>query len=171
MTQAPNWIIRSCQPADAAVIRDIIHEVMTDIGAVGPGFAIVDPEVDDMPAAYAGPDAAYFVVERKPAPAGARGVVLGGAGIGPLADADPSICELRKMYFLDALRGQGAGRALLAHCLDAARERGYRQCYLETLPHLDAACHLYEQAGFQRIPAAMGNTGHFGCNRFYLIDL
>ena len=164
MTQASNWTIRPCQPEDAIAIRDIIHEVMTDICAVGPGFAIVDPEVDDIPAAYAGPRAAYFVVERD-------GEVLGGAGIGPLAEADPSICELRKMYFLDALRGQGAGRPMLARCLDAARERGFRQCYLETLPHLDAACHLYEQAGFRRIPASMGNTGHFGCNRFYLIDL
>jgi len=164
MNHAHDWTIRPCRAADADAIRDIIRVVMTAIGAVGPGYAIVDPEVEDMPAAYAGPRAVYFVVERD-------GVVLGGAGIGPLADADPSICELRKMYFLDALRGQGAGRALLARCLDAARERGYRQCYLETLPHLDAACHLYEQAGFRRIPAAMGNTGHFGCNRFYVIDL
>ena len=164
MSHASDWSIRECQPADAAAIRDIIRRVMTDIGAVGPGYAIVDPEVEDMPAAYANPRAAYFVVEQD-------GQVLGGAGIAPLTGAEPSVCELRKMYFLDALRGKGAGRALLKHCLDTARERGFRQCYLETLPHLDAACHLYEQAGFQRIDAAMCNTGHFGCNRFYLIDL
>jgi putative acetyltransferase len=33
---------------------------------------------------------------------------------------------------------------------------------------MDAAQRLYERNGFTRIPAALGATGHFGCNRFYL---
>ena len=61
-----------------------------------------------------------------------------------------------------------AGTALIARCLHAARRLGYRQCYLETLTGMDAAQALYERAGFQRITQAMGATGHFGCNRFYL---
>jgi putative acetyltransferase len=84
---------------------------------------------------------------------------------------ESGICELRKMYFLPELRGHGAGTALIAHCLDAARELKYRQCYLETLTGMDAAQKLYEKHGFARIPAALGSTGHFGCNRFYLRQL
>ncbi|MBU6199412.1 MAG: GNAT family N-acetyltransferase [Xanthomonadaceae bacterium] len=141
----------------------IIRAVMPEFGADGPGFAIHDAEVGAMHAAYARPGCAYFVVERD-------GRVCGGGGIAPL-HGEAGTCELRKMYFLPELRGLGAGAALMRTCLDAARKLGYRQCYLETLTGMDAAQRLYERHGFMRIPAAMGNTGHFGCNRFYLLDL
>jgi len=36
---------------------------------------------------------------------------------------------------------------------------------------MDAARILYERAGFARLTAAMGNTGHFGCNRYYALAL
>ncbi|MHB8446361.1 MAG: GNAT family N-acetyltransferase [Rudaea sp.] len=136
---------------------------MPEFGADGPGFAIHDVEVDAMHAAYARAGCAYFVVE-------IDGRVLGGGGIAAL-DGEPGVCELRKMYFLPALRGCGAGSALIRRCLYAARELGYRRCYLETLTGMDAAQRLYEKHGFARIPAALGNTGHFSCNRFYLLDL
>jgi putative acetyltransferase len=156
--------IRPITPADDAAVAAIIRSVMPEFGADGPGFAIHDPEVDAMSAAYAAPRHRYFVVERD-------GQVAGGGGIAPLTGADPAICELRKMYFLPTLRGLGLGRALISTCLDFAREAGFRQCYLETLTGMDRAQQLYEAAGFRRIPAAMGATGHFGCNRFYLLDL
>jgi putative acetyltransferase len=75
------------------------------------------------------------------------------------------------MYFLPEARGRGAGARLMAECLTAARRFGYRQCYLETLTGMDAAARLYERSGFRRISAQMGATGHFGCNRYYLLDL
>jgi putative acetyltransferase len=75
------------------------------------------------------------------------------------------------MYFLPAARGRGAGRALLARCLDAARALGWKRCYLETLTGMDAAQHLYQKLGFRRLEQPMGATGHFGCNRYYLLDL
>ncbi|HZW51992.1 MAG TPA: GNAT family N-acetyltransferase, partial [Rudaea sp.] len=80
-------------------------------------------------------------------------------------------CELRKMYFLPELRGRGAGAALIRHCMDTARSLGYAKCYLETLTGMDAAQRLYEKHGFRRIPAACGATGHFSCDRFYLLNL
>lgn len=158
------WRIRPARADDASAIAEVIRAVMPSIGACGPGFALSDPEVDDMPSAYDRPGALYLVVERD-------GRVQGGGGIAPLEGADPGVCELRKMYFLDDLRGLGAGRALLAETLAAARQMGYRQCYLETLPHLHAARHLYEQAGFRLIDGPMGHTGHFSCDTFYLLEL
>jgi putative acetyltransferase len=158
---APPFSIRPILPTDDAAVAAIIRAVMPEFGASGPGFAINDPEVDHMAAAYARPRCAYFVVERE-------GVVVGGGGVAPLDGADPDVCELRKMYFLPSLRGLGAGAALMAWCLEAARTLGFRRCYLETLHGMDAAQRLYERSGFVRIDAAMGATGHFGCNRFYL---
>jgi putative acetyltransferase len=155
--------IRAITPADNAAVAGVIRCVMPEFGASGPGFAIHDAEVDDMAAAYAQSGCAYFVVE-------ADGRVCGGGGIAPL-HGESGTCELRKMYFLPELRGRGVGKALILRCLDAARALGYRQCYLETLTGMDAAQKLYEKHDFVRIPAALGNTGHFGCNRFYLRQL
>ena len=153
--------IRPIEPRDDAGMASIIRTVMPEFGATGCGFAINDPEVDWMSRAYAQPRCAYFVVED-------QGVVLGGGGIAPLEGADAATCELRKMYFLPAARGRGAGAAMMERCLEAARELGFRQCYLETLSGMDAAMKLYERSGFRRIDAPMGDTGHGGCNTFYL---
>lgn len=155
--------IRPVAASDSSTVAAIIRSVMPEFGADGPGFAIHDNEVGDMFSAYARPGCAYFVVE-------ADGRILGGAGVAPL-DGEAGVCELRKMYFLPELRGCGAGGALMHRCLDAARKLGYERCYLETLTGMDAAQKLYERFGFVRIDAAMGYTGHFGCNRFYLLDL
>ena len=97
--------------------------------------------------------------------------VVGGGGIAPLDGGDPSICELRKMYFLPDARGHGLGEQLLRRCLDAARGFGFATCYLETLARMDDARKLYRKFGFQPLCAPMGNTGHFGCDSYYALDL
>jgi putative acetyltransferase len=153
--------IRPIAAADDAAIAAVIRAVMPEFGAVGDGFAINDPEVDWMHRAYAIPRAAYFVVERD-------GRVAGGGGVAPLIGGDADTCELRKMYFLPELRGLGAGAALIAQCLDAARGFGFRRCYLETLCGMDAAMRLYARSGFIRIPQPLGATGHGGCDTFYV---
>ncbi len=155
------WHIRPIRAGDDAVMARIIRTVMPEFGACGSGFAISDPEVDWMSKAYAAPRHAYFVVERD-------GEVLGGAGIAPLEGGDADTCELRKMYFLREARGSGAGTAMMTRCLDAARDAGFRRCYLETLTGMDAAMRLYERSGFAPIDGPMGATGHGGCNTFYL---
>jgi len=159
-----DFLIRAITSADDATMARVIRTVMPEFGATGDGFAINDPEVDWLSKAYAEPRCAYFVVERD-------GVVMGGGGVAPLVGGGEGVCELRKMYFLPALRGLGAGSALMRHCLDAARGIGFRECYLETLRGMDAAMKLYERTGFQRIPGPMGATGHGGCNAFYLLPL
>lgn len=156
--------IRPIRAADDSAVAAIIRSVMPEFGAKGPGFAINDPEVDGMSAAYARPGAAYFVVTD-----GDR--VLGGGGVAPLDGGDPRTCELRKMYFLPQARGRGAGAALLARCLDAARAFGYTRCYLETLARMDAARKLYARFGFRPLCAPLGNTGHFSCDSYYAREL
>lgn len=161
---APSIAIRPIEPRDDAQLAAIIRRVMPEFGADGPGFAIHDAEVDAMSASYARPRCAYFVVEHD-------GVVEGGGGIAPLENGDADTCELRKMYFLPTLRGKGAGRALIERCLDAAREHGFRRCYLETLTGMDAAQALYRANGFRPITCALGATGHHGCDRYFLREL
>lgn len=156
---------RLIRPEDDPAVAAVIRAVMPEFGADGPGFAIHDPEVSAMSAAYAGPRSAYFVVEM-------GGRIVGGAGLGPLEGGDADTAELRKMYFLREARGKGMGERLLRHLLDvAAREHGYARVYLETLTGMDSAKRLYERLGFRRLDRQLGCTGHHGCNRFYMLDL
>lgn len=161
---ASDPLLRPIEPRDDAQVAAVIRSVMPEFGADGPGFAIHDPEVDTMSAAYAGARKAYFVVELD-------GRVVGGAGIAPLEGGDDETCELRKMYFLPAARGTGAASKLMRLCLDAARREGFTRCYLETLTGMDAAQAVYLRHGFTRIDAPMGGTGHFSCDRFFLRSL
>ncbi|MET0232625.1 MAG: GNAT family N-acetyltransferase [Rhodanobacteraceae bacterium] len=159
-----SFALRPIELRDDAAVAAIIRSVMPEFGADGPGFAIHDVEVSAMSSAYSRPRATYFVIELD-------GRVHGGAGVAPLDGGDVDVCELRKMYFLPALRGRGAGAAVIARCLDAARGFDFRRCYIETLTGMDAAQKLYLANGFRRIDGSMGATGHHGCNRFYLRDL
>lgn len=164
MPEPEAFRIEPITQADDPQVAAIIRTVMPEFGASGCGFAINDPEVDWMTRAYAGPRSAYFVLRRDDR-------VVGGGGVAPLEGGDPDTCELRKMYFLPEARGLGAGAAMMERCLEAARDFGFRRCYLETLTGMDAAMRLYERSGFRRIEGAMGATGHGGCNTFYLRDL
>lgn len=156
--------IRKITERDNRAIERIIKEVMPEFGATAPGFAIHDPDVNDMYAAYNGPRSVYLVCD-------VNGQVIGGGGIAPLRGGDESMCELQKMYFLSGSRGKGYGNMLLQACLRAAKESGYTKCYIETFHTMSQAMAAYERSGFKRIPAALGNTGHFACDTFFLLDL
>ncbi len=156
---------RAIRPDDDAAIAAIIRIVMPEFGADGPGFALHDPEVDHMCAAYSVPGAAYFVVVDE------ADRVLGGGGIAALEGGEPCVCELRKMYFLPETRGQGMGEALLRHCLAVAKDLGYRTCYLETLSGMDQAIRLYKKLGFTPLCSPLGRTGHGGCDHWFAQEL
>ena len=156
---------RSIRPEDDADVAAIIRTVMPEFGADGPGFALHDPEVAHMCAAYSAPGAAYFVVMDE------AGRLVGGGGVAKLEGGAERVCELRKMYFLPAARGKGAGEALLRHCLAVARELGYRTCYLETLTGMDQAIRLYTKLGFKPLCAPLGRTGHGGCDQWFAREL
>jgi putative acetyltransferase len=159
-----DFTVRPIRRSDNAVLARLIRGVMDEYGIADDVCAGQGSEVDAMYHAYQDDRAAYLVVVR-----GRR--VLGGGGIGPLAGADTSVCELRKMYFLPELRGLGLGRKVLELLLDRARALGYRQCYLETSDPMVEARQLYERLGFRAQAGPVGNTGYTSCNRWYLKEL
>lgn len=61
------------------------------------------------------------------------------------------ICELKRMYLRNSLRGKGAGRLLLNRAFEGALELGYKIMRLDTLPRMHAAISLYEKSGFREI--------------------
>ena len=50
---------------------------------------------------------------------------------------------------------------------DRAREKGYRNIYLETHSNLQAAIHIYERAGYRRIERP-ASVVHSTMDHFYL---
>ncbi len=156
----PEYALRRILPADDAAVAALIRTVMPEFGAVGDGFAINDPEVSAMAAAYAGERAGYWVLLQD-------GRVVGGGGFAPLLGGGPTVCELRKMYALPEARGRGQGARLLERILAGATEAGFTTCYLETLEHMHAARKLYLRFGFEALDAPLGATGHHGCNAWF----
>ncbi len=164
MNSNSNIQFRPIEPQDNPAMAHVIRIVMTEYGAVGEGYSINDPEVDRMYETYTQKGSHFLVITK-------AGQVLGGGGIAPLEGGDPSICELKKMYFLSEIRGQGLGRRLVLECLDAARSLGYQKCYLETVERMQRANILYQKLGFRRLDNALGCTGHSSCDAWYVLNL
>ena len=99
------------------------------------------------------------------------GEVVGGAGVAPLAGADPLTCELQRMYLSREARGRGIGTRLLHACLEAARRFWFARCYAETIAEMDQALAFYSRHGFVTLPAALGRTGHGHNDRWLLREL
>jgi GNAT superfamily N-acetyltransferase len=66
---------------------------------------------------------------------------------------EPGDAEIRALAVLPSARGTGAGKALLHAVMDRAATSGVRHLLLCTQPEMRTAHHLYEQAGFIRLPA------------------
>jgi putative acetyltransferase len=71
-------------------------------------------------------------------------------GCGALKELDARHGEIKSMRTPDALRRRGAGRAILTHIIDVARQRGYQRLSLETgsMDSFIPARKLYESFGF-----------------------
>ena len=64
----------------------------------------------------------------------------------------PDEAEIRALAVRPEARGAGVGRALLAAVIDRAAGEGLRHLLLLTQPEMKAAHHLYDEAGFARLP-------------------
>jgi putative acetyltransferase len=148
--------IRKIQPRDNVAIAQVIRTVFEQEGYPRTGTAYGDPQLDFLYETYQAPKSQYFVVEFE-------GRIQGGGGIASLDKGDTSTCELQKMYFLPDVRGKGVGQQLIQQCLTAAVQLGYHHCYLETLPQMKVAQHVYQKMGFTYLDAPMGSTGHTSC--------
>ncbi len=163
LNESPDIKLRPLQPLDDASLASVIRAALVEFGADRPGFAWQDPELDAMSTTYAAPGWIYYVAVE------GRNVV-GGAGIGPLIGVEVT-CELQKMYLAPSARGKGVGWRLMGSLLEQARVLGYRCVYLETLSGMAAAQRLYWAWGFLKIEQPLGQTGHGGCDCWFLKEL
>lgn len=156
--------MRLISPDNNSIIASIIRSVLAEFKADKPGTVYFDPTTDDLYSLFRTPASAYFVLE-------INGEIAGGAGVFPTLGLPESCCELVKLYLLPAARGKGFGKMLIERCFEQAREFGFREMYLETMPELKMAMGLYEKCGFEYLNGPLGQSGHFGCGLWMLKKL
>ena len=155
---------RPITAADNATIAAIIRVVLTEFGANKPGTVYYDPTTDDLFSLFSTQGSAYRILE-------IDGKIVGGSGIYPTKGLPEGCCEIVKLYLLPEARNKSLGKMLINECFDIARDNGYSQVYLETLPELSNAVKLYEKCGFTYLDKPLGNSGHFGCDLWMIKDL
>jgi putative acetyltransferase len=158
------FIIRPIARSDNPFLSRIVKDTLAEFGANHPGTVYYDTTTDALYELFQTKGAAYFVAEM-------QGGIVGGGGIYPTDGLPADTCELVKMYLLPHARGTGLGRTLIEESLAFAKQAGYKQVYLETMPELKQALNVYAKFGFEYLKAPMGNSGHTGCSLWMLRSL
>lgn len=73
------------------------------------------------------------------------------AGCIGLRKLDDTRCEMKRLYVRDKFCGRKIGQALVQRIIRDAKDIGYKQILLDTLPFLKSALHMYKQFGFREI--------------------
>ncbi|MBF2072318.1 MAG: GNAT family N-acetyltransferase [Synechococcales cyanobacterium C42_A2020_086] len=150
-----NFLIRDWQPADrpmaAALIQSVLEEYRLSCEPEGADWDVMQVE-----SAYWATGGEFWVVEQ-------QGRLVGTGGYYPIARGQKAV-EIRKMYLLPEVRGQGLGRFLLQTLEQQIAKRGFQQIWIETASVLKEAIKLYESSGY--VPSTGVETAR--CDRVYV---
>lgn len=148
--------IRQIKETDNTSLAEIIRQAFHDFDAPTRGTVYEDPTTDNLFALFAKDGSICWVAETEEG-------IAGCCGLYPTPNLPQGCVELVKFYLASSARGKGIGKALMQQCLQSARELGYTQIYIESLPQFSTAVGMYEKLGFEHIPESLGNSGHTGC--------
>ena len=149
--------IRPIEPQDNIVLAEVIRTALAEFGANKPGTVYFDPTTDALYELFRTPGSFYYV-------ATLNHMIVGGCGIFPTENLPEGTCELVKLYVEKSARGTGTGKKLMEFSLRWAKDNGYTQIYLESMPELSKAVSIYEKQGFIKLDSPLGNSGHDGCD-------
>ena len=153
--------IRPIESRDNEALAKVIRTALAEFGANKPGTVYFDPTTDALFELFRTPGSYYYVatIDEK---------VVGGCGIFPTENLPDGTCELVKLYVAKEARGTGLGKYLMEKSMNWAKENGYTQVYLESMPELSKAVSIYEKVGFKSLDHPLGNSGHCGCDIWML---
>lgn len=161
----PTIQIRPIEQKDNIDIAKVIRGALEEFGANKPGTVYFDPTTDALFELFNNTPGSFYFIALK------DHQLVGGAGIFPTENLPEGTCELVKLYLHKDARGTGLGKELLNTAMQWAKENGYTQVYLESMPELSKAVTIYENVGFKRIHQPLGNSGHCGCDIWMIKDL
>lgn len=104
-----------------------------------------EAELAALPGKYAPPEGALLIAR------GGKNEAIGCVAMRPIAG--DKVCEMKRLYVLPETRGVGLGGALIAAIVGMARQAGYGEMRLDTLPTMHAALAMYARTGFKPIEA------------------
>jgi len=134
-------LIQAESATDIAAARTLFAEYAAWLG-LNLCFQNFDQELADLPGAYAPPNGRLLLALVDDQLAGC--VALRKIGDG--------VCEMKRLFVREDFRGQGLGRKLIDAVIEAAREIGYQQMRLDTLPmKMKSAIGIYRSLGFKEI--------------------
>ena len=156
--------IREIKPEDNQKIASIIRTSLKEFGVDKPGTVYTDPTTDSLFELFQNPKSIYFIAEL-------NGEMVGGCGLFPTKGLPNNCVELVKLYVSKDARGKNIGYELMQKCIDKAKELNQSSLYLESLPELSNAVNLYESVGFKKLNSPLGESGHFACDLWMLLEL
>ena len=135
-----SFLIREWRPSDREAVIQLIASVLAEYNlsfeAQGADLDVVSVEQY-----YQRGQGQFWVVERDHK-------IVGTAGYYPINRGDKAV-EIRKMYLLPSVRGEGLGTYLLKALEQEIITQQYQQIWLETASCLREAIELYEKQNYQ----------------------
>ncbi len=122
----------------AALLRAYAKSLPVDLAPQG-----FSQELASLPGVYAPPKGELLLAKR-------GDHVLGCIALKPLEL--PHTAEIKRLFVRPQARGKGVGKALIEVILKTARQLGYGEIKLDTLPEMEGAIALYKANGFVPIP-------------------
>jgi putative acetyltransferase len=154
-----DFLVRDWQESDRLPAAAVIQQVLAEYG-LGWQPEGADRDVVEVEKFYQQAGGQFWVVVQNTA----QGTeIVGTAAYYPITRGTQAV-EIRKMYLLPQVRGQGLGSYLLGQLEIAIAEAGWQQIYLETATVLQEAVRLYESHGYQ----ATTGVETARCDRVYL---
>jgi len=122
----------------AALFRAYAATLPVDLAPQG-----FSQELESLPGVYGPPGGELLLAKR-------GDHVLGCIALKPLEP--PKVAEIKRLFVRPQARGKGVGKALVQAAIMAAKQLGYGEIKLDTLPGMEGAIALYKAAGFTAIP-------------------
>ena len=158
MTTSKIVLSQANRPELVATARDLFREYAEAIGTdlEYQGFTA---ELAALPVPYIPPNGALLIAH-------IDDDVAGCVGLRPI---DSHIGEMKRLYVRPDYRSWGLGKQLVEAVIHTARQAGYSELRLDTLPSMAAAQALYHRLGFVEIPAY--SNKYLPGTRFYALQL
>lgn len=138
--QYKDYIIRPWEVGDRKIVVNLITNILAEYGLTSePGDA--DKDVEKVEEFYLKTGGEFWVIEKSDN-------IVGSAAYYPIKRGNHAV-EIRKMYLIPEVRGQGLGNFLLRELETKIKSRGFQEIYIETATILKEAVKLYESCGYQ----------------------
>ena len=159
-----DYIIRTVRANDNRQLAVIIRSCFYDFAAPTIGTVFEDPTTDELFELFQQEKSVLFVAE-------IQGIPVGCCGLFPTVGLSENCVELVKFYLMKEYRDQGIGKELFNTCMEQAKQFGFKQVYIESLPEFASAVRIYDYHGFTQLQEPLGNSGHTGCKLWMIKEL